>query len=70
VFYENKKSSSHDFIQPLDTTLKRKSKMRSIDAAAIARLRSSTLPTSMARDDTNALIEDDVHIVFNERTAL
>lgn len=57
--------------QASENTLKRKSKMRSVDAAAIARLRSSSLPSAMLRDhDRRALINKEIEVVYNERTAL
>ncbi|XP_052221507.1 cell adhesion molecule DSCAM-like isoform X2 [Dreissena polymorpha] len=57
--------------QPEDAVVKRTSKMRSLNAAAIARHRSSNLHSRMSRDgDRTVLINDDVQIVFNERTAL
>ncbi|XP_052790482.1 cell adhesion molecule DSCAM-like [Mya arenaria] len=82
AYYEESASSDQESIsvsmvfsaedsQLRESTLKRKNKMRSMDAAAIARLRSSTLPSTVGRhNDMSALISDDVQIVFNERTAL
>ena len=52
-----------------DSTLKRKSRMKSSDAAAIARLRSTNNPT-MSEQDTSSLIHNEVEVVYNERTAL
>lgn len=61
--------SAEDLISQGDSTLKRKSRMRSSDAAAIARLRSSNNPT-MSEHDTSSLIHNEVEVVYNERTAL
>ena len=45
--------------------------MKNIDAAAIARLRNSARPPGMAVDnDTSGLINNEVEVIYNERTAL
>ena len=64
--------SVHDdliFFSQGDSTLKRKSRMKSSDAAAIARLRSSNNP-AMSEQDTSSLIHNEVEVIYNERTAL
>lgn len=61
--------SAEDMLSQGDSTLKRKSRMKSSDAAAIARLRSTNNPT-MSEQDTSSLIHNEVEVVYNERTAL
>lgn len=61
--------SAEDVLSQGDSTLKRKSRMKSSAAAAIARLRSTNNPT-MSEQDTSSLIHNEVEVVYNERTAL
>ncbi|KAL4218918.1 hypothetical protein ACF0H5_021505 [Mactra antiquata] len=61
----------HAHPQSGENTLKRKSKMKNVDAAAIARLRNNRgLPPGLADTDKSALIDNQVEVVYNERTAL
>lgn len=84
AYYEEPSSSDHEsmtvtmafpaedslYSQAGESTLKRKSKMKSSDAAAIARLRNSTLPPGLSDTDKSSLINNEVEVVYNERTAL
>jgi hypothetical protein len=44
--------------------------MKSSDAAAIARLRNSALPPGLSQTDKSSLINNEVEVIYNERTAL
>ncbi|XP_053381258.1 hemicentin-1-like isoform X2 [Mercenaria mercenaria] len=64
--------SSEDtlYAQAGESTLKRKSKMKSSDAAAIARLKNRSLPPGLSDTDKSSLINNEVEVIYNERTAL